>query len=236
MTDPVLVPEAEAIASEALVWPERAKALIIRDNPSYLEAGEFLKTIRGLRGRIGETLDPHIKRAYDAHKALVAEKARAEGPLVAAENTLKAALAEFDIAQEQIRQAEEARLRVIARRDEEERRLAAAAALEAEGRATGDAALLQEAERMLDAPLPVSVVVAKTTPKLPGVVYRDHWTARVLNLHALVAWVAAHPGHDHLLKPNTTALDSLARALREGLKIDGVEAQNKPTVAVASGR
>lgn len=236
MTEPVLVPEAEAIATEALAWPARAQALAIRDHLSYIEAGEFLKTIRGLRGRIGETLDPHIKRAHEAHKALVAEKARAEAPLLAAEATLKTALAEYDVAQEVLRQAEENRLRAIARQDEEARRVAAAAALEAEGRATGDEALLQEAERVLDAPLPVSVVVAPTTPKLAGVSYRDHWTARVVNMRALIAWVAVHPGHDHLLKVNQTALDSLARALRDGLRIDGVEPQNKRTAAVASGR
>lgn len=222
------------VTSEALAWPARARTLTIRDDATYTSAGAALVTIKDQRQQIADAYGPHIKRAHEAHKALLADQKAAEAPLVEAETILKAALSTYERAQEAERRAEQQRLEAAARQAEETRRLAEAAALEREATATNDPTLREEAQRVLDAPLVVSgaVMAPTTTPKLAGVSYRSKWSARVVSLQALVTWVSAHPDHLHLLDANQGAIDGLARAMKAHLRIPGLEAVETPVVAV----
>lgn len=228
----------EAVLEEALSWPERAKAARITDAASYLSAAELLKGIKALKARIAETFDPHIKRAHDAHKALCKEKQDAEAPLSSAESIIKSGLLAFDREQEAIRREEQRRQEEAARRQAEADALARAAALEAEGKAWGDEALVQEAaqivEEAIQAPAPVIAPVAKATPKVAGIAMRTDWTCECSDLFKLVQFIAAHPQHLHLVAFNQTAGNSLARALKENLQIPGVRAV--PVQRVAAGR
>lgn len=231
-----LVVDSRAVTSEASGWPDRAKATVITDSASYMAACELLKGIKALRAKIAETFDPHIKRAYDAHTALCKEKRTAEAPLTEAEGVLKRLCAAYDDAQERLRVLEEQRLQALAREDEERRRLNEAAALEREGNATGDATLVDEAHALLEQPIEATTVLAeRTIPKVAGISYRDTWSARVVSLPKLIAYVAAHPQHANLLVPNQAALNSLARSLKGGMAIDGVSAVCQKITA-ASGR
>lgn len=241
-------------AREALAWPERAAALAITTPESYVSAGELLKGIKALRAKIAETFDPHIKRALEAHRALVAERRAAEDPLTAAEGVIKGKLVAYDAEQERLRRLEEQRVREEARRQEEIRRLEEAAELERQARerqaqaallvddeiaqqiAQQEAAELQtQAEATIAEPVEAPVVfVPKATPKVAGISYRETWSAQVVDAMALIRHVAAHPEHANLLTPNTTALNGLARSLRQSMAIPGVKAV--ATRQVASGR
>ena len=243
-----------APAQEALTWPERATSLAITTPDTYVAAGEMLKGIKALRAKIAETFEPHIKRAFEAHRALVAERRAAEDPLTSAEGVIKGKLVAYDTEQERLRRIEEARVREEARRQEEIRRLEEAAELERQSReraaqaallvddeierqiAQQEAAELQtQAEATIAEPVEAPVVfVPKATPKVAGIVYRETWSAQVVDLMALVRHVAAHPEHANLLTPNTTALNGLARSLRQSMAIPGVKAV--ATRQVASGR
>lgn len=232
----LVVEQGAEVREEALSWPARASGLIVRDGPSYEQAGGLLKGIKALRQKIADVFNPHIQRAHDAHKALLKEKQDAEAPLAEAESILKRGLVAYDQEQERIRVEEERRRQEEARKAEEDRRIAEAAALEREAQATGNAELLQEARELVEAPIVApAVIVEKSTPKVSGIVHRDNWSARVTNLVALIKFVAAHPEHQNLLTPNSAALNQLARAMKSNLKIDGVQAVNAPLVA-ASGR
>lgn len=236
MTEAVLVDQAPELKSEALSWPEQARAIQIRDAAQYTTAADMLKSIKGLRQRIAESYDPHIKRAHEAHKALVKDKQDAEAPLADAESVIKRALITYDDEQERLRIQEERRRQEEARKQEEERRLAEAAALEREAHDTGNGALLEEALALVDqAPTPTPIVaVEKTTPKVSGVSYRETWSARVVNPLALVKFVAAHPEHINLVAPNLVALNQLARSMKGAMKVDGVQAVMEKQVAAGS--
>lgn len=214
-----------AVREEALTWPNRARAAAITDVVSYTLACEMLKGIKLLRGRIAETFDSHIKRAFDAHRALCKEKQDAEAPLTDAERILKTALAAWDTEQEQMRREEERRLSELARQQEESRRLEEAAALERDGQGEHAAALIEEP---ITAP---AVYVPPSTPKVAGISFRETWAARVVSLPKLVAFVAAHPQHANLLTANVAALNALARGLKGGMRVDGVEAVCTKTTA-----
>lgn len=224
-----------AVTERALTWPEQARALRIIDSPTYEKAAELLAGIKGLRGEVNAAFDPIITDAHRAHKTACDKKRQAEAPLVEAEGVIKTAMGEYNTAQERLRQAEERRLQEEARQREETRRVEEAAALEREGNATNSPELLYEANELIERPVaapPVSV--ARTVPKVASIVHRENWSARVVSLTALIKYVAAHPEHQNLLTPNTAALNSLARAMKANLKVDGVQAVNTPIVAAAS--
>lgn len=215
-------------AAEALAWPERAKTIEVRDAASYQHAAGSLIIIKGLLQRIEDAYGPHIKRAHEAHKALLADRNHAAAPLVAAEMTLKGALACYEVESEQQRQVEERRLRELARQHEEQRRLDEAAQLEREGQ-------LAEAAALIEQPIETPTIILPPNPKVAGVIHRGTWSAHVRNKWELIRWVAKRDGDmDNLITINQTALNALARAQQGKLKVAGVEAIFTPTVAVRS--
>lgn len=223
--------ELDTVKTEAQSWPERARAAIVATAEQYASAGELLKGIKSLRAKIAETFDPHVKRAHEAHKALVKEKADAEAPLAEAERILKAALIAFDQEQERLRVAEQRRLDEIARAEEETRRLNLAAAMEKEGNTFGDAAMVAEAEELISAPVMVAApAVARTTPKVSGIAMATTYRAQVTDLLALVKHVAANPQLLPLLQVNQTALNGQARSLKTSLRLPGVQVLADQTV------
>lgn len=227
--------DAGAVTSEALTWPDRARATAIVDATTYVAAAELLKGIKALRVRIGETFDPHISRAFQSHRALCKEKSDAEAPLTEAEAILKRAIVGFDNEQERLRRLEEARVREEARVAEERRQLEEAAAMELEAHRTEDPALMSEAAELMERPVAApAVIVPKTTPKVAGISFREVWSARVVNPKALIAFVAAHPECVNYLTPNLTALNAAVRAQREGFKVPGVEAVCQKTAAAGA--
>lgn len=223
-----LVVDSAAVLQKAATFPEQARALAITSPERYTAACDFLQTIKALRAEIAETFDPHIKRAYDAHRALCAEKKDAEAPLVDAERIAKAAMVTYEQAQERLRREEAARLQAELRKVEEERRLTEAVAAEA----SGDT---EVAEQLLAEPVFVpTVAVAPTTPKVAGISYRETWSGKLTDIAALIRYAAANPQFMGLLEVNQPALNQLARSMKAQMQIPGVEAVC--TRDVAAGR
>ena len=121
MASDLVMVDADGVITEALTWPERATTLTVTDNATYTLAGELLLGIKDLRKRIVETFGPHVKRAFEAHRALVAEQRTAETPLAEAERIIKDRLRNYDDEQERIRRAEARRLEELVRKQEEDR-------------------------------------------------------------------------------------------------------------------
>lgn len=227
----------EQVKSKALTWPERARALMIHDEQDYRDAADLLLGIKALRAEIAETFDPHIKRAFDAHRALVAEKREADTPLNEAESIIKGALLRWSDEQERLRLDEQRRLEAEARRREEEDRINLAAHMETEGKEFGDAAMVAEAHEMIEKPAPAPVVAVTTpaAPKVAGIVHRSTFRAEVVNLTELIRYVANNPQFINLLVPNQTALNAQAKSLKAAMAIPGVRVIEDKTVA-AGGR
>lgn len=161
---------------------------------------------------------------YDREQQRKAEEARREAERVAREE----------------RQRIEAEARETARRAQEEAdRIAKEAA---DAAAAGDAAkaaelqqqasdtaaagaaqaetIAMEAEMVTAAPVPV----ATAAPKVAGLSTRQNWKARLTDKMALIAFIAQHPEHQHLLDVNQSALNQLAKAQKDAMRLPGVEA------------
>lgn len=218
----------QVVTEKALTWPERAKAVQITSSETYTQSAELLLAIRALRNEVNQAFDPIIADAHKAHKTACDQKRRAETPLLEAETIIKRGLVAYTTEQDRKRRAEESRLREIQRQEEETRRLNEAAALETEANATGDLALKEQAEALIEAPIPVMPVETETKapPKVDGISYRDVYRGDVVDLDALVlAAMADKTGQlrGYLkIEPNQSAIDAMARSLREKLAIPGV--------------
>jgi hypothetical protein len=239
MSESVL-PSKQGLEAESMTWAAKAKGLRIVDAESCRNASHLLTSVKHFRQQIAAWFAPHVENAMETkrraeaqRKALVDERDRMEAPLVEAEGVLKRGLLRFEAAQEEARLAEERRLQVEARERAEALTLEAAAALEAEGTATGDAAMVQEAHDILAQPIEAPVVsVARSVPKVEGISYRDAWKAHdAVDVLALAKEVAAGRAPTTFLVPNMTAINQWARATKGTVQIPGVRVVNDRQVA-----
>jgi hypothetical protein len=199
-TQPLLVPANFKITS-----PEQ-----------YTAAGFQLTGIKTMLKKIAETFDPHIKRAHDAHKALVTEKRTHETPLLTAESTLKRALLGFQQEQERVRREQEAKAQAEARK-QQEKLLAQAERLAEKGKAEQ-----AEAKREQAAVVPTPVIAVET-PRVAGIATRTTHRAEVTDLDALVAAVASGKVPKLALIPNEKFLNEQARSYKSALNWPGVK-------------
>lgn len=240
MSTDLVVPSKETLETESRSWASRARGLQITDRESCLNASHLLRSVKTLRHQVQQWFAPHIEAAMEtkrkaeaARKALADERDRMEAPLVDAETVLKRSLLAWETKQEQLRMDEERRLQAEAQSRAEAVTLAAAAAMEREAVATGNAALMQEAEDILSQPIDAPVVsVAKMVPKVQGVTYRDNWKAHPeIDIRALAAAVASGQAPIAFITPNLTAINQFARATQGMQEIPGVRWFNDRQIA-----
>jgi hypothetical protein len=210
--DPVTLKE------QSLTWPEKAKALTVTSDVSYVAATEMLKGIKALRSEVDRTFDPIIAAAHHAHKEACSQKRLTEAPLTEAESIIKAALVRYQQEQERVRAAEEARLRELARQQEEARVIEEALTLEADGRDDEADALLLEATIASTA-----VILPSFTPKVAGISFREAWKFRVVD-------TAKVPRE--YTRVDEVKVGGVVRALKGNTNIPGIEVYCE-TVAAA---
>lgn len=204
-----------------------AKAFKIVAATQFTEAGEKLKGIMALKKKIAETFDPHIDRAYKAHKELVAEKKSHEAPLVEAEGHIKRAMLGYQQEQERIRREAEAKAQEEARKQRE--KLEAQAAKAAEKGKTEKAEALQVAAASV-----VTPIIPPTVPKVAGISTRITYRASVENIKALAAAVGAGTIPEMAVLPNMPFLNNQARAMKETLAYPGVKVEQETGIASRS--
>ncbi len=230
MTTTLAVPkEANEIAEEGLILIAQAEELEVVDAASFEQGGQFLLVLKKYQRRVREIMDPIVKAADATHKIAVRQRGVLLDPAASAESIVKSRLTAWE-------QAEQTRLKAAAqeaeeraRRDADAAKRAEIARLEAEGQEARAAAV-----RAAPPPIVLSPP-APTMPKVAGVSFRDHWTAKVVDLRALVAAVAKGEQPLELLQADQTALDALARTFKQHLDVPGVEAKHE-RIAGGSGR
>ena len=139
----------EKLKKDALGFPDKAKQIIVYNGVTLSKANEFLQSIKLLMKEIGETFNPIIKKAHEAHKEAVTKKKEHEAPLIEAEKTIKLHIGAYLEGQAKIRREaeEKARREEEDRQKEEDRILAEAKILEDSGK--------EEEARSLEAEIPL---------------------------------------------------------------------------------
>lgn len=235
--------EIETVKSEVLPISDQAKMIVVNSLSTLAQANDFFLTIKALRKKIADTFDPIIKKAHEAHREALNQKALVEAPLVTAERYLNEQVTAYKRWVDVRRREEEERLRQEAikaemerRKQEEEQRLAEAAVLESAGAKEEAEALI--AETLEENQKPVEVYVQAETPKveLEGATVKTYWQAEVTDLRALCRAIAEGKASLNCIEPNMTVLNQMARALRKELAIPGVKAVSTSSMASTGKR
>lgn len=224
MSDVVETQEIQQESSNALLV---AKTFRVTKSGEYLEAAGKLQAIKALAKKIDETFDPHIKRAFDAHRSLVAEKKLHLQPLEQAEGHIKRAVLGYQQEQERIRREHEAKAQEEARKEREKLEARAAKAAEA-GKVEKAAELTARADSV------VTPLLAPSVPKIAGISTRVTYKATVIDKMALIQAVAAGKVPMNALDVNMPFLNNQARAMKETLAYPGVKVEQETGIASRS--
>ena len=224
------------ISKKAAVIPQQATSLRITNQVTFEKAGEFLKVIKGLRAKVNAAFDPIIDKAHEAHKEALAQKRKAEAPLVEAEGIIKPRIAGYLQQKERERREEELRLR---REAEERERIRLQAEKDAMIEELVEEDKFEEAAKIIDQevvvePASVHVYVPNNVEKVEGISVRKNYSAEVVDLMALVKAVAAGQVPVQALQANMVFLNQQARAYKEGLSYPGVRVVITGNVAARS--
>ena len=211
-------PVAE-LEQQALTWQERARAVQIATPEAHVTACGFLLAIKELRKKAEEHHRPVIDAAHKAHQQALAALKRIDGPLAEAEGIIKPKISGYETEQKRIGEENRRKHEEEARRQQEE--LIEAAAQQAEEQGASPEEVQAIIEQPVIVPPPVS---APTFQPVSGVSTSVNWKAEVTDLRALCRAIAEGKAAPTLVLPNSTALNGMARALKQSLNVPGCRA------------
>ena len=213
--------ETVALRAEVQTLPDTARVLTIVDASSFQTGASLLRRIKALRAAITRVFGPPIARAFEAHRALVADRKRLERPLAEAEALLKANLAAFTI-------AEERRRATAARRDTAAAAEARASAIWAEVEELESHGYRAEAAELATelVATPDAIVVTPAPVTAAGLAVRVVWKYAIVDAAQVPA---AYLMIDH------QKLGAAVRALKGSVAIPGVRMWAERTIAASRG-
>lgn len=218
----IAIPDSNALktATEGLV--DGAKAVQITSRQTRQEAADFERELLRREKVIVEHYKP-IKQSVDAHKRVILDQEREFlAPIQEAKKILKDKELAWDNEQNRIAEKEAKRIEAEVKRQAEDVRIARAEELQKLGQK-------EAADAVLSAPVvvaPIKPVFEKTT----GQSIREAWTAEVVDLPSLIAFVAANPSYGNLLQPDLKELKGLARSMKEKFSIPGARAWSEKSL------
>jgi len=245
----IAAPDANQLNTRAQSALAMVESMVIDSQETYDLAADELKAIKSKaktleeqRTAITGPINKALKAVNDLFRAPGAYLEQAEAIIkrkmigytteqerIAAEQRRKA---EAAIRAEQARIAKEAAEREAAAQAEAAKLIEAGdaeKAAEVQAEAAIEAASLAATAQVMTAP-----VAAPAVAKVSGVSMRSAWKAECTDKAALVAFVAANPQFLNLLDVNTSALNQMAKAMRETMKIDGVRVYEEKQLASRS--
>lgn len=254
-TDSILAPLAAIHAPDANQLNTRAHAaltmvesMVIDSQETYDLAADELKAIKSKSTTL-ETQRTAITGPIN--KALKAVNDLFRGPaqyLEQAEKIIKTKMLTYSAEQERIA-AEERRKAEALVRAEQERLAREAAAKEAAAKAEADAlmaagnaekaaevqanAAIEAASLAATAQVMTAPVVEVSVAKVSGISQRSVWKAECTDKAALIAYIAANPAFLNLVEVNASALNQMAKAMKETMQIPGVRAFEEKTLAAS---
>lgn len=254
-TDSIFAPLAAIHAPDANQLNTRAQSaltmvesMVIDSQETYDLAADELKAIKtkstSLEAQRTAITGP-INKALKAVNDLFRDPGQY---LEQAEKIIKGKMLAYSAEQERIA-AEERRKAEALVRAEQERMAREAAAKEAAAKAEADALMAAgnaekaaevQAQAAIEAAIITATAQVMTAPvvemsvaKVSGISQRSVWKAEVTDKAALIAFIAATPQFQNLLDVNTSALNQMAKAMKDTMQIPGVRAFEEKTLAAS---
>lgn len=213
----------ESASEGALVLQHSQELIKIEDESQYAYAASKLKEAAGIIASKTAYMQPHIDRAYAAHKRLTAVRARILQPFEDAKAKYGSLVFNYQIEQRRALERKQEEERADALKQQEADRAAQAEQLAAEGRT-------EEGVALLDAPIVpvVPVTIATSVPKIRGIsAASEKYVGEVTNMMEFVQGIAEGKAPVHLLKVDQGALDKLCGVYKEAMSFPGVTLRKK---------
>lgn len=216
------------VRQEVAVYVAPIRSFLVVDDPTMQRAGDTILEINKRIKLVDEKFSPSYEAAMETkRKAEASRKA-----LVDLIDEIKRPLVE--VKAYLVKQGKDYKAVVAKREEEERRRLAEIARKEAEERALAEAEALEkageheEAQAVIEAPVYAAPPpIQKPAFKVDGRSFQTRWKATVTDFCKLVKYCAANPQFLHLVMANDSALNQMARALKQNMNIPGVSAQEE---------
>lgn len=223
MNNEIITQEVQVDINNAVHF---AKALEVTDGKTYESAVSVVKVLQDKLKSIETIFKPHIERAHQQHKLLIAESKVHTMPIQVALDGVKYSMNQWTT-QERKRVAEVERIKQAKLQAEaEERRLAEAAEMETIAPLMGlDAAETQQSvTQILNQPLHVPKAKAETfIPKMQDVQTRTNWKFEITD--------ASLVPREYLIV-DEKAVGAMVRARKGDTKIPGVRVYSETSTVV----
>lgn len=218
-TEPNLARDAEVIAIAPQVEQLTELADIsITTASQYTDAGGWLKSIKGLLGKI-EAARTRITQPMNQALRAVNEQAREQSaPLLSAETRIKRAMSAYTTEQDRLRREEQRKADEWARKQQQalEERAAKAAA-------SGKAEKAQELQHRANTV--VAPVIQREPPKVSGIATREVWKFEITD--------TAQVPREYLMV-DETRIRKVVQALKGDARIPGVRVYSEKQIAAGA--
>lgn len=219
MSQPDLKSDSAVVALQPEVGKltEFARAVVIKTAEQYNSAASYLKSIKGLLGKIEDARTRVTKPLLTAQREVNDQAREASMPLQNAEGQIKRAMTAYSNELDRIRLAEQRKADEAARQQQEKLQAQAAKAA-----AAGKSEKAVELETR--AATVVAPVIQREAPKVAGIVTKEIWKFEITNPAALP--------HEYTM-PDEKKIGGVVRAMKGDTNIPGVRVW--PDKSIAAG-
>jgi len=224
--------QQEVMEKEVNPICKQAEMLVIRTQDESVLSQEHLKELKRRRAIVHDKFDPPVKAAHSSWKKAKDLYNFFIDPFDSAERTIKSKVVAFESEQERKRQ-DEARKAEAQRQAEERKRReeieAQAKRAEEKGNLEKAEALREKAENVVVAP----VFTPPPAPKVAGTQFNKAWKAEVLSLRLFCKAVVECRIPEAVIEVNQSALNNLAKVIKDTQKIEGIRFYEETQMKVA---
>lgn len=200
-------------------------ARAIKDEKTYIEAAEYLVTVKTFRKWVKGFFKPAKDKLNAAKNEVLAMESQLDEPAERSERILAPAIDSYLMEKERARRAEEDRINRELREKAEAAKLAAAVDLEQQGQQA-------EAEEVFNAPVAApTAVLPKSTPKVAGLTPSIRWYAEVVDKMELLKAIVAGKVDPAAVDVNMPYFNGLAVKQKEAFNYPGMAAKSRNTFA-----
>lgn len=211
--------------------PVEADALTVQNQEAFEVGGVLLVGLLERRKAVTDFFEPMRKASHAAYQRVLEQRDAVLAPIQKAEALIRNRMAAYVDNQNRLRLKAESDAREAARKVAEAEREVEVAAAVAEGASDAEVVAVASKELVV---IPEPVAVQK--PAAEGISARKIYRAQVVSLVALIGHVAKHPDLVHLLEPNQSALNGMARSLGDAFKLPGCILETETGIAARSNR
>jgi hypothetical protein len=210
--------EVVAIQPEANKLTEFARTVAIKTNEQYQAAANYLKSIKGLLGKIEDARTRVTKPLLAAQREVNAQAKDAAEPLQKAERLIKVAMDGFIQEQNRLRLEEQRKADEAARKQQEKLQQQAAKAM-----ASGKMEKAAELEQLATAV--VAPAIHRDPPKVAGIVTKEVWKFEIIDPNQVPR---------NFCSPDEQKIGGVVRALKGDTQIPGVRVWKENQIAAGA--